>query len=393
MHLRRAFWLLILAPLPLLAAASPAANSSASAELQAVLDLAVRPAIAPGAKRSETLRADDARAQLLREQGLKFLATHPAGPEHARVVFALAKGPPRFIENFKPGFDEKPSADLVIYDTAAREAWDRELLTLLRGVRDDATAEKSQRLEATEAVLDNTVYEAKTPAEFAQLQREIDAFAEAGATPAQVKSIESGLFYAGASLGVPEFEKLLGAIAQGGNAQSRADATETLATLQRQKANVGKIKFTAADGREVDINSLRGKVVLVDFWATWCGPCVREIPNVRANYEKYHAQGFEIVGITFENAGLARPGGAPETFVQAAEKLAKAKQKMMAFAAERGMTWPQQFDGKYWQNEFGVLFGIHAIPAMFLLDKEGNIVSTNARGENLEPALKRLLAL
>jgi thiol-disulfide isomerase/thioredoxin len=129
------------------------------------------------------------------------------------------------------------------------------------------------------------------------------------------------------------------------------------------------LKFNAADGSPIDLAQMHGKVVLIDFWATWCGPCMKEVPNVVAAYNKYHGKGFEIVGISLDQD----------------------KANMLKVTAEKGMTWPQYFDGKGWNNEISTAFHIRAIPAMWLINKNGVIASTNAHG-NIEADIAKLLA-
>ncbi|MCM2273900.1 MAG: TlpA family protein disulfide reductase [Candidatus Didemnitutus sp.] len=172
------------------------------------------------------------------------------------------------------------------------------------------------------------------------------------------------------------------------NRHVSAAAREQLQFLDLAKSPL-ELAFTAADGREVDLKKLRGKVVLIDFWATWCMPCIEEIPTIKKVYAQYHDQGFEVVGITLENPSL----GPKDTEEQKAKKLAAAREKMLAFTRKHEMPWPQHFDGKWWKNDIARRYAIDAIPAMFLLDREGLLVSTNARGEKLEAEVKRLLGL
>jgi thiol-disulfide isomerase/thioredoxin len=134
---------------------------------------------------------------------------------------------------------------------------------------------------------------------------------------------------------------------------------------------VGKplaIRFTALDGREVDLAKLKNKVVLVEFWSTTCGPCVAEMPKVKAAYEKLHAHGFEVVGISLDDK----------------------EAPLRHFISEKALPWPQYFDGKGWENKFAVQYGISGIPTMWLVGKGGNLRDSNARF-NLEQRIRQLL--
>ncbi len=118
-----------------------------------------------------------------------------------------------------------------------------------------------------------------------------------------------------------------------------------------------ELKFTSVDGREVSLASLRGKVVLIDFWASWCPECRDKIADVVAIYQKYHDQGLEIVGISLDQD----------------------KKVLQAFAAKNRMVWPQYFDGKGWDNAVSRGYGVYEIPAIWLVDKKGMLVSTDGR--------------
>jgi thiol-disulfide isomerase/thioredoxin len=128
------------------------------------------------------------------------------------------------------------------------------------------------------------------------------------------------------------------------------------------------------DGKEFDLQSLRGKVVLVDFWATWCGPCVGELPNMQKVYDRYHQEGFEIVGVSLDDS----------------------RDALARFVEKRKIPWTQiYFDQegcRGWKNPLARRYEINSIPEMVLVDREGRVQSDEVRGQNLAPAVDRLLA-
>jgi len=124
------------------------------------------------------------------------------------------------------------------------------------------------------------------------------------------------------------------------------------------------------EGKPFNLAAYKGKVVLVDFWATWCGPCVAELPNVMQAYEKHHANGFEIIGISLDSD----------------------QAKLDKFTKEKKLPWQQYFDGQGWNNKLSTKYGVNSIPATYLLDGEGKIIAKNLRGDDLEQAVAKALA-
>lgn len=129
------------------------------------------------------------------------------------------------------------------------------------------------------------------------------------------------------------------------------------------------INLPSPDGTPIALSSLKGKVVLIDFWASWCGPCRKEMPNVVKAYAKFKNKGFEIFGVSLD----------------------KEKDSWLEAIAKDGITWPQVSDLQQWGSSVVRLYNIQGIPYTVLLDKEGKIIAKNLRGQALEDKLTEVL--
>jgi thiol-disulfide isomerase/thioredoxin len=129
----------------------------------------------------------------------------------------------------------------------------------------------------------------------------------------------------------------------------------SLPSLSHAVVEVGDkpdLSFQAVDGTPISLAALRGKIVVVDFWATWCGPCMAEADHMVRLKDDYQPKGVRILGISLDQS----------------------KDKMIKTAADLGFTWPQYFDGKVWQNKISTEWGVRGIPATFIIGPDGDVL-------------------
>ena len=153
-------------------------------------------------------------------------------------------------------------------------------------------------------------------------------------------------------------------------------ALESLDSSARRLEMVGKpmpVSGKQLEGKPFDISQYKGKVVLVDFWATWCGPCVKELPNVKETYKKYQDRGFEVVGISLDSD----------------------EDELRNFLKSEKLPWPILFgggdDSDGWSHPMAKKYDVTSIPTAILLDQQGKVVSVQARGERLGELVSKLL--
>jgi len=173
----------------------------------------------------------------------------------------------------------------------------------------------------------------------------------------------------------PAYQILAEAMAGSDDEAIRRDSEKMRGVARRLDLPGNEMPITGSrlDGEPFDAQSLQGKVVLVDYWATWCAPCIRELPNIKQLYDRFHDQGFEVVGISLDDDRAA-----VESFVQ-----------------QRDIPWPilagQDESTSGWNHPMAVQYGIQRLPTAILLDQQGKVVSLEATGPQLEQRVAELL--
>jgi peroxiredoxin len=155
-------------------------------------------------------------------------------------------------------------------------------------------------------------------------------------------------------------------------ADMAAAMLERIDTLKKLKIGGEVLEFKAKDieGKPISPDDYRGRVFLLDFWATWCQPCRQEMPNVKKVYAKYHDKGFDIIGVSMDNN----------------------REALDRYLEEHDVIWRQIYDGKGWKADIGQLYAVSSIPSTFLVDRQGRIRYKNLRGGDLEKAVGKLIA-
>ena len=314
---------------------------------------------APGAN---AVPADFVRFNTLRAAQLQQIIRVTKGPEQENWIKQLIDGLASAVQ------------------TGAYEDGLRELKQLEAQLKQQARSNTSlvayvtyRRMLAEYAVM---VQQAKTSAQQAKTQEDwikdltsfVQEYPKSDDTPDVMMQLATGLEFAGK---IVEARKWFGELAQNfPKSNAGKKAAGALARLD-VKGKPLPLAFAGLDGGKVDLKNYRGRAVLVVFWATWCKPCAEDLPQLRAMYQQYRSQGFEVIGVNLDNQSTG----------------------VKAYMQQNGMTWPQIFEPGGLESPPSQAFGVISLPTMFLTDKEGLVHSRPASMVDVKSSLPELLGL
>lgn len=332
---------------------------------------------------SEKTASGDAYADFVKEAGRRdrlhgrlraFLARYQSDERSREAMFHLLMRPPVFLIAVDPDRFRENGPAGARYDEDALRRWEQEAAALHARFLDDPAIRSEWRrdLLRRDLYMENRDALARIQrgehVDLAALRAKLDdwmtQFPQSDRAAVPVESYMRVL-----AAGDPEaVEREWEQFAQSDNPVVQELAQGQL-LIHRSKKQPLDWKFMALDGRTVDFTALRGKVVLIDFWATWCVPCVEEMPELTDLYARYREKGFEIIGVSLDSAAD--------------------RGKLERFVASRRIGWPQHFDGKGRRNTYAVQYGIKSIPTKILLDREGRVVNPRLQIKELAPVLER----
>jgi len=341
----------------------PPVPDGTPAELFAYIERLADPAALPTSRGRQRYYQRKATASAAEAAGRIMDRTRPGDEQHARAVaikFAALEALSRLGEQ---------GAAAALADFAES----------LVDSPDEAVADRARRLalrSRIDAVLETGRPDDALPlvGRVAALLRQAPDDAELAATAiglaTKLGRLPEGDAAAGAAL-----EAFLPILESSGSAEVRAIAERAAGPARRLALPGNPMKITGtllSSGESFDQASLAGKVVLVDFWATWCGPCVAEIGNLKAEYEKWHAKGFEVVGVSLDED----------------------RDTLSQFVEAKQIPWPILYEepgGAEWRHPLATYYGITGIPTVVLIGRDGNVITLDARGRKLGAALEQLL--